>query len=114
MTEDEKMAWSMQVYGELAAVGDDGITFAGKTAMLVAYDRSIESEKPEGERMFNDHLAKHFAEPYGRKCSDCMAFGLKKIFDPTDEIGLGYEGHIQYTAARTVYINNHVDSWLAQ
>ena len=44
-------------------VGDDGLTAANKTAMWIAYERQVESERPDA--LFNDFLAKDFARPYG-------------------------------------------------
>lgn len=38
---------------------------------------------------------------------------MKALFDPKDEIGLGFDGHIRYTAARTKLINDHIEQWLA-
>ena len=43
-------------------------------------------------RLFCDPLAKHFAGPYGKRVSEMLACGLKSVFDPTGEVGLGFEG----------------------
>ena len=49
-------------------------------------------------------------------CCDCFSFGLRHaVFDPPgSEIGLGDEGHVLYTAARTHLISQHVSEWLQQ
>ena len=41
-----------------------------------------------------------------------LAHGLKTIFDPTGEQGLGYEGHVVYTATRTRLINDQMAKWI--
>jgi methyltransferase (TIGR00027 family) len=41
-----------------------------------------------------------------------LAIGLKVLFDPKDEVGMGYEGHTWYTGARTKLINDKLDEWL--
>ena len=103
----------MAEYGELAKVGEDGLDFTGKTALWMAYERQLESEKPEGERLFYDHLAKHFTGGgVGKRMSDTMTYGLKAIFDATGDIGLGNEGHVNCTAARTQLINDKTATWL--
>ena len=112
MTPEEAKDWMMNLYTELSVVHEDGMTFAGKTAQLVAYERGLESAKPEGERLFNDPCAKYLAGAYGKDCSECMKVALKVHFDPTDEIGFGYNGHIRYTAARTQLINDKMNEWI--
>ncbi|CAE7371910.1 unnamed protein product [Symbiodinium natans] len=94
-----------------------GMVFAEKTALMIAYERQLESERPATERLFDDWLAKAMCDEddnanVGKRVSDCMAVGLKAIFDPTDNIGFGFEGHVQYTAARTCLINDHLSRWL--
>lgn len=69
---------------------------------MISYERSLESQKPDDKRLFNDHLAKYLVGgDIGKRVSDCLGVGLKTIFDPTGEVGFGYMGHINYTAART-------------
>eukprot|EP00045_Choanoeca_perplexa_P007152 m.63118 g.63118 ORF g.63118 m.63118 type:complete len:313 (+) comp13955_c0_seq1:79-1017(+) len=115
-TDEERLKYMMAEMEELKVVEADGIDFAGKTAMWVAYERALESARPEEERLFCDPLAKHFGEPYGKRLSTIFAFGLKHaIFDPPGaDIGFHYEGHVMYTAARTKLINDRVSTWLAQ
>lgn len=113
MSVEEKQEWMAKEYEELQKVNEDGIDFAGKTASMIAYERMLESEKPCEDRLFNDHLAKYFAEPYGKRVSEMLALGLTKFFDPDNEIGLEYEGHVQYTPARTQLINDFMTSWIA-
>ena len=72
MTADEKQAAGMKEYMALQAVGEDGLTFANKTAQWIAFERQFESEKPKGERLFNDCLAKHFVGDYGKRVSDAF------------------------------------------
>lgn len=38
-TPEEKQAWSYAEYMECNKVGEDGVTFAGKTAFMIAYER---------------------------------------------------------------------------
>ena len=52
------------------------MTFANKTAAMIAYERDLEAQKPESERICNDFLAKHFIGKYGKRVSDSMACGL--------------------------------------
>lgn len=110
--EEEKKEWAMAEYAELQVVGNDGITFAGKTAFMIAHERQIESEKAEDVRLICDPLAKYFAEPYGKKVSEMFAHGLKQLFDPTGDQGLGFEGHVVYTACRTRLINDQLAKWI--
>lgn len=102
----------MDQYAQLQVVNDDGITFAGKTAFMIAHERQIESEKPEDERLFCDPYAKYFSQPYGKEVSEMLAIALKSQFDPTDEHGLGFEGHVVYTACRTRLINDQLAKWI--
>ena len=82
---------------------------------MISYERMLESQKPEGQRLFNDHLAKYLiGGEYGKRVSDCLGVGLKQIFDPTGERGFGYMGHINYTAARTRIINDSLDKWILE
>lgn len=114
-TEEEKTAWNMQQYMEYSKPGEDGMNFTGRTSFMIAYERMLESERPENKRLFNDYLAKYFTHgDVGQKVSESMAFGLKQIFDPTDEIGLKYEGHVNYTAARTMLISDKLKAWIEQ
>ena len=111
--ESEQQAWIMAEYNELNKVDpNDGLTFAGKTAMWVAYERMLESQKPESERLFNDFLAEHFVGDYGKRVSECFAHGLSVIFDAKKDNGLLYEGHINYSAARTMLINDKCGTWI--
>ena len=102
----------MAQYAQLQVVNDDGNTFAGKTAFMIAHERQIESEKPEDVRLFCDPYAKYFVGPYGKGVSEMLAHGLKTLFDPTGEQGLGYEGHVVYTACRTRLINDQLAKWI--
>mmetsp|Transcript_28464 Transcript_28464/g.59424 ORF Transcript_28464/g.59424 Transcript_28464/m.59424 type:complete len:328 (+) Transcript_28464:1-984(+) len=118
-TPQEKMAVAMKEYTSLKDADADGLDFANKTSMWIAYERDIESQRPD--RLFNDPLAKHFWQPYGKRLSDAMSFGLAiSCFDPPPEagggpekIGLELEGHVMYTAARTKLVNNQIDVWLS-
>ena len=112
MTDPEIQAWQAKEYQELLQVHDDGMEFVGKTASIIAYERMLESEKPEHVRLFNDHLAKYFAEPYGKKGSECLASGLIIFFDPNKDNGLLFDGHVAYTAARTKLINDYMGEWI--
>ena len=87
------------------------MTFANKTAAMIAYERDLEAQKPESERICNDFLAKHFIGKYGKRVSDSMACGLQETMDPKME-GLKFEGHIQYCAARTRLISDNVKAYL--
>ena len=111
-TGEAKMAAAMEEYQILKDADEDGLDFANKTSMWIAFERDIESQRED--RLFNDILAKHFSEPYGQCLSDCMAFGLQVgVFDtPGSNIGLGMEGHVMYTAARTRLINDHIEKWM--
>ena len=87
--------------------------FVGKTSLMIAYERQLESEKPEGERLFCDPLAKYFTGGgTGKRVSDFLACGLKVVFDPTGELGFKFDGHVRYTAARTQLINDYVARWI--
>lgn len=110
--EATKSAWGMKEYQELNTIRNDGMTFANKTAMWIAYERKLESERPESERLFNDPLAKYFVEPYGKRCSDAFALSSGILFDPKGDIGFGYEGFSHYHAARVKLIGIHIESWL--
>ena len=112
MTDEEIKSWQAAEYQELQKINDDGVDFVGKTASMIAYERMLESERPEGDRLFNDHLAKHFAEPYGKRVSDCVASGLIVFFDPNRDIGLLFDGHVAYTAVRTRLINDFMGQWI--
>jgi hypothetical protein len=46
------------------------------------------------------------------KVSEMLALSLKHMFDPTGDQGLGYEGHIVYTATRTRLINDQLTKWV--
>ena len=110
LSDEDKKNWMMSEYQELSKVNDDGIDFSGKTSMWVAYERHVESCRDDA--LFCDNLAKYFAEPYGERLSTAMMIGMKPIFDPKDEIGFGWNGHVLYSAARTKFINDHVVQWL--
>jgi len=58
-------------------------------------------------------LAKYFTGgDDGKRVSDMMAYSLKGMFDPDDKVGLKYEGHVLYTAARTMLINDFASKWI--
>lgn len=111
-TGEAKMAAAMKEYQTLKDADQNGLDFANKTSMWIAFERDIESQRED--RLFHDPLAKHFSEPYGQRLSDSMAFGLQVgVFDtPGSDIGLGMEGHVMYTAARTRLINDHIEKWM--
>lgn len=111
-TDEEKMTAAMAEYETLKGADEEGLDFANKTSMWIAYERNIESQRED--RLFDDPLAKYFCQPYGKRLSDSMAFGLALgVFDPPGtDIGLGLEGHVLYTAARTKLINDQVDQWV--
>ncbi|CAB9502468.1 Putative S-adenosyl-L-methionine-dependent methyltransferase [Seminavis robusta] len=111
-TGEEKAAAMTAAMTELQEVNDDGMDFSNKTSMAIAYERHVESQRDD--RLFHDPLAVHLYEPYGQKMSDALAFGLAySIFDPPGaDIGIGMMGHTLYTAARTKFINTHLESWL--
>ena len=111
-TGEEKFKAAMDEYNELKETDADGLDFSNKTAMWIAFERDIETQREDA--IFKDILAKHFCEPYGQRLSDSMCFGLAySVFDPPDaNIGFGLEGHVMYTAARTKLINDQVDQWL--
>eukprot|EP00039_Didymoeca_costata_P002440 m.60239 g.60239 ORF g.60239 m.60239 type:complete len:318 (-) comp11305_c2_seq2:78-1031(-) len=113
-TPEERFAWCMKEYEELKKVDpEDGMTFTNKTSAMIAYERDLESRKPEADRICNDFLAKHFVGKYGKRVSDAMAVGLQPSFDLKME-GLKFEGHIQYTAARTRLISDSIRSHLTE
>lgn len=78
MTDDEeKKQWAMKEYMELNKPDENGIDFVGKTSYMIAYERMLESEKPEKERLFNDPLAKYFTGgEWGKRVSDMLAMSL--------------------------------------
>ena len=102
---------AMKEYETLKGADHNGLDYANKTSMWIAFERDIESRRDD--RLFNDPLAKHFIEPYGKRLSDAMAFGLQfGVFDPPGaNIGLGMEGHVMYTAARTRLVNDYIEKW---
>lgn len=110
-SDEENFQWSMAEYKELSKVDEDGVDFIGKTALWIAYERALESSKPEGERLFNDTVAKHITG-CGKRLSEAMGCGMKSFFDPKGDIGHGYNGHISWTAVRTRLINDYVTKWL--
>lgn len=112
-TPEEKAAAMTKAMGELQTVNDkDGMDFNAKTAMGIAYERFVESQR--NDSLFVDPLASEMFPPYGQIMSDALAFGLTySVFDPPGaNINLGLEGHVLYTAARTKLINDHVEGWL--
>lgn len=84
----------------MAADAGDGLTFANKTADWVAYDRYLESQRPD--RLFNDTFSVYFKEPYGKKISDAFAIGGAPMFDQpgVDEPKMGSDCFTNYHAAR--------------
>lgn len=115
LTNDEdKFKASMAEYEVLKGTDEDGLDFSNKTAMWLAYERQVESERDDC--LFNDTLARHLVGPYGKRLSDAMSFGLAfSCFDPPGmDIGFGLEGHVMYTAARTKLINDQVDRWIME
>ena len=80
--------------------------------MMIAYERMIESQKPESERLFNDFLAEYFIGDYGKRVSEMLACALIVIFDEKKDNGFLYEGHINYTAARTMLISEKYAIWI--
>jgi methyltransferase (TIGR00027 family) len=44
--------------------------------------------------------------------SDCFSFGGKPMFDPTGEIGFGFDGFSCYHAARAHFITINMGNWL--
>jgi methyltransferase (TIGR00027 family) len=113
--DQDRLKYMMSELELLQVVGDDGIDFSGKTGMWVAYERDLESSRPESQRLFRDPLAKYLCEPYGKRLSTIFAFGLcHAVFDPPGaDIGFHYEGHVMYTAARTRLINDRLENWLS-
>jgi O-methyltransferase involved in polyketide biosynthesis len=110
-TDEEKKRWSIAEYADFCKVDpDDGLDFSGKTSMRIAYERDLESQREDA--LFNDHLARYFVEPYGKRLSIMSMLGLKPLFDPNDDIGFGWKGHIWYTAARTQLVNDRLTDWL--
>lgn len=111
-SEEDKFKAAMAEYELLKGPDQDGLDFSNKTAMWVAYERQVESERDDS--LFNDTLAGHFVGQYGKRLSDAMSFGLAfSCFDPPGAgIGLGLEGHVMYTAARTKLVNDQVDRWI--
>mmetsp|Transcript_11657 Transcript_11657/g.17119 ORF Transcript_11657/g.17119 Transcript_11657/m.17119 type:complete len:317 (-) Transcript_11657:335-1285(-) len=115
MDDEARAKLGMEMYQDLVKVNEeDGMTFANKTAMWLAYERQLESERPEGERLFNDKLATFFAQPYGKDASDAFACHTSSIiFDPNKEVPeLRTEGFALYHAARTKLISVHIEKWL--
>lgn len=114
-TDDEKVAAMMAEVSALQTVNpSDGMDFSHKTSQWIAFERAIESSRrePDDDRLFNDFLAQHLCEPYGKRLSDAFSFGLRAAL--FFESGLGDEGHVMYTAARTKLINDRVTQWLQQ
>jgi len=97
----------MKEYGELQEVGDDGLTWANKTAQWIAYERMLESERPDA--LFNDPIAKYFAGDHGKRCSDTFS-SMAGTHMFTD---IGSEGFIQYHASRTKLISDHISKWIS-
>lgn len=81
----------------------DGIDFIAATSQMIAYERDIESKRED--RLFNDHLAKHFIGIRGEQVSAFLNTALG------DACGIK-DVHIPYTAARTKLINDHLESWI--
>jgi O-methyltransferase involved in polyketide biosynthesis len=117
MNEMEKARWGMEGLQELMQVNEkDGMTFANKTAMWIAYERQLESERPNADdRLFCDPLAKCFAQPYGKQTSDVFAcIGSQRVFDPNLETHVfEHEGYTAYHAARVKLISVELEKWLA-
>jgi len=114
-TIEEKMAAAMIEYDDMKEAGEeDGLDFSNKTSMWIAFERWLESERPD--RLFNDPLAQHLHDPYGQRLSDAMSLGLSfSVFDDMEgSIGFGLEGHVMYTAARTKLINDYLAEWIAK
>jgi len=109
-TEEETIKWITEQSATIQQKSDsgDGFTFANKTAMFVAYDRYLESQRED--RLFDDHLAKHFAEPYGRDLSDCFGYNAHYLFGRD----LGRDGFTCWHAARTVLISDKYEAWAAK
>jgi methyltransferase (TIGR00027 family) len=102
----ERQGYVMKEYTALQEVGEDGLTWANKTAQWIAYERQFESEKDPSERLFNDSLAKHFVGVHGKRCSDVFVNSNKDMF--------GFdEGFANYHAARTKFISDQVSKWSA-
>mmetsp|Transcript_6301 Transcript_6301/g.6221 ORF Transcript_6301/g.6221 Transcript_6301/m.6221 type:complete len:120 (-) Transcript_6301:1241-1600(-) len=105
LSTEKKQAFVMKEYTSLQEIGDDGMTWANKTAQWIAYERMLESERPYA--LFNDQLAKYFVGDHGKRCSDafsCMAINMFA--------DVGSEGFTQYHAARTKLISDTLPNGL--
>lgn len=121
-TDEERLAAMMAEMKDLQQTNDaDGLDFAAKTSQWVAYERYLESSSTSSSSssppLFNDILAQYLYEPYGKRLSDCFAFGLKHaVFDHPQGAGMGslfgMEGHVQYTAARIALVNQKLSDWI--
>eukprot|EP01104_Vermistella_antarctica_P016098 TRINITY_DN541_c0_g1_i1.p1 TRINITY_DN541_c0_g1~~TRINITY_DN541_c0_g1_i1.p1 ORF type:complete len:315 (+),score=66.44 TRINITY_DN541_c0_g1_i1:48-947(+) len=82
----------------------------GNTAYLIAYERMIESDRSDGERLFSDPLAKHLSGgDVGKLISEkmftyCGAFGFEEW----------PQFHQQWTAVRTKYIDTFIEDEIAR
>lgn len=112
-TVEEKTKAAMEEYNNMKEADEDGLDFANKTSMWIAYERYLETSRPDA--IISDPLAQYLWQPYGKRLSDACALGLGlSIFNPPGaDIGFGLEGHVMYTAARTKMIDNEIEHWLS-
>eukprot|EP00941_MAST-03F_sp_MAST-3F-sp1_P002532 g2532.t1 len=92
-------------FAEFLEVGEDGLTFSNKTAQWIAYERDVESQRPD--RLFNDPIAKHLTGKYGKALSDVFSKYADAHYFP----GLGENGFKLYHGARTKLISDYIGKW---
>ena len=75
------------------------------TSQAIAYERMLESQRED--RLFNDHLAKHFTGgERGKEISDFFNRSLSILFPRQTN------ACTMMTAARTKLINDYLDQWI--
>ena len=86
-------------------VGEDGLNYTMGTSQAIAYERMLESQRED--RLFNDHLAKHFTGgERGKEISDHINAGFSLLFRKHNNVC------IMITAARTKLINDYLEKWI--
>lgn len=89
----------------LMKVDEDGLTFSNKTAQWIAFERELESKRPDA--LFHDPLAGRLSGKYGKILSDVFAEHAPMTFP-----GLGKSGFVAYHSSRTKLISDRIAGWL--
>eukprot|EP00127_Corallochytrium_limacisporum_P002059 Clim_evm47s99 gene=Clim_evmTU47s99 len=110
-TDEEERARKLQEeaaeeYKTLCAAPDsDGLDFVAGTSQAIAFERMLESSR--SDRLFNDPLAQHFVGERGERISRMVNNSLSAIYQ-IDAV------HVIWTAVRTKFINDTIQSWIAK